>query len=334
VPVRGLRAGVSMAGHMGSITADIGEFYARVIKRLGRNAREGEHGVLDSDDATRLWRALLANQLSPAQEAAVLMGLRVHGESAAMLAAFARVTLEASACVAAPAGRAVVVLHCLGTARRQPILAPLLALALARSQVPVLLVTHDAGRGANTGAVLEALGETPAPAADAASAALAHRHFAWWPVATLSSPLARVLARRTELGFRNSAHSLIKLLVPVEGRALVVVNYTHAPYRVAFAEAAQLMHLSALLVRGTEGDPIGWEADAHPPLAWLDGQPVDLANDASAVARDRADLPAATDVAATARFCTEALNGHRPMPAVIERQRVCLATLARMEAAR
>jgi len=323
-----------MPRDMTSSDSDIGEFYARVIKRLGRNAREGEHGVLDVGDATRLWSALLANQFSPAQEAALLMGLRVHGESAAMLAAFARVTLESSGRVAAPAGRAVVVLHCLGTARRQPILAPLLALALARSQVPVLVITHDAKRGINTTAVLEAIGEQPAQSAAAASDALARRCFAWWPVENMSAPLARVLERRAELGFRNSAHSLIKLLVPVERHAVVVANYTHAPYRLSFAEAAQLMHLSALLVRGTEGDPIAWETDAHPLLGWLDGQPVDLADDSGAPARDRGDLPPALDVAATAQFCMQALNGDRPMPPAIERQRVCLATLARMEAAR
>src|SRR5215470_6885503 len=90
------------------------EFYAYVVKRLGRNAREGEHGVLDPDEATRLWTDLLAQRFTPAQEAALLMGLRVHGESAAMLSAFARVTRAACACVGAPAGRAVLVLHCLG----------------------------------------------------------------------------------------------------------------------------------------------------------------------------------------------------------------------------
>src|SRR5262249_37661445 len=143
-------------------TADIGEFYTRVIKRLGRNAREGAQGGLERGDATELWRALLANRFTQAQEAALLMGSRVPGASAAMLAAFARVTLAATACVRAPDASAVVVLHCLGTARRQPILAPLLALALARARVPVLVVTHDAQRGANTTAVLEAIGEVPA----------------------------------------------------------------------------------------------------------------------------------------------------------------------------
>src|SRR5204863_7600447 len=102
-------------------SAETAEFYTRVIKRLGRNAREGEHGLLDADDATRLWRGLLDNQFSPAQEAALLMGLRVHGESAAMLAAFARVTPVASACEPAQQATDVVVLQCLGSASKHPI---------------------------------------------------------------------------------------------------------------------------------------------------------------------------------------------------------------------
>ena len=49
------------------------ELYSRVIKRLGRNAREGVHGVLEADDAAFLWRELLAQHFTPAQEAALLM---------------------------------------------------------------------------------------------------------------------------------------------------------------------------------------------------------------------------------------------------------------------
>jgi anthranilate phosphoribosyltransferase len=315
-------------------SAETAEFYARVIRRLGRNAHEGEHGPLEVDDAARLWSGVLAEQFTLSQEAALLMGLRVHGESAAMLAVFARVTLEASARVVAPDGKAVVVLHCLGTARRQPILAPLLALALARAGVPVLTVTHDAGRGPSAAAVLEALGEHAATSADEAAAALARRRFAWMPVERIAPALARVLARRAELGFRSSAHSLIKLLVPVEGRALVVANYTHAPYRQSFAQAAQLLRLSALLVRGTEGDPIAWEADAHPSLAWLGGEATPLPATILSGTSDHSQLPPATDVEATARFSARVLAGDLPLPHAIQRQCECLAYLAAADDAR
>ena len=309
-------------------SAETAQFYARVIRRLGRNAREGEHGPLDADDAARLWRGVLAGQFTPSQEAALLMGLRVHGETAAMLAAFARVTLEASARAVAPDGSAVVVLHCLGTARRQPILAPLLALALGRAGVPVLVVTHDAGRGPNTTAMLEALGERAAVSVEEATAALQGRRFAWLPVERIAPALARVLARRAELGFRSSAHSLIKLLVPVEGRALVVANYTHAAYRESFAQAARLLRLSALLVRGTEGDPIAWEGDAHPSLAWLDGESTPLPATIGSSTGDPPELPPATDVEATARFCERALAGELLLPHAIQRQCACLEYLA------
>lgn len=315
-------------------SADTAEFYARVIKRLGRNAREGEHGPLDSDDATQLWRGVLAGTFTPSQEAALLMGLRVHGESAAMLVAFARVTLETSAHVVAPDGKAVIVLHCLGTARKQPILAPLLALALARAGAAVLMVTHDALRGTSTTAVLEALGERAAETAQTATASLAQRGFAWLPVERLAPPLARVLARRAELGFRNTAHSLIKLLVPVDGPALVVANYTHAQYRQSFAQAAQLARLSALLVRGTEGDPIAWETDAHPLLAWLAGEPVELPAQSESAASESVALPPAVDADATARFCERVLGGDVALPRAIERQRDALLTLAAMAATR
>ncbi|HTT11310.1 MAG TPA: DNA-binding protein YbiB [Burkholderiaceae bacterium] len=311
-----------------SETEGTGGFYARVIKRLGRNARAGEHGPLESADAKRLWHDLLAERFTPAQEAALLMGLRVHGESAAMLAAFARVTLDASSRVAAPPDKAVVVLHCLGTARKQPILAPLLAFALARAEVPVLMVTHDARRGANTAAVLGALAERAADDAHDAALQLARRCFAWVPIERIAPGLARVLARRAELGFRNSAHSLVKLLVPIEGDGVVVANYTHAPYRQSFAQAAHLLRLSALLVRGTEGDPVAWEADAHPSLAWIGGEPTGSPVQAEVIAGEPASLPQVADTDATARFTEDVLQGQLPMPAPIARQYECLAYLA------
>jgi anthranilate phosphoribosyltransferase len=304
------------------------EFYAYVIKRLGRNAREGMHGVLDADEATRLWRDLLAGHFTPAQEAALLMGLRVHGESAAMLAAFVRVTRAACAKVRAPVGHVVVVLHCLGTARKQPILAPLLALSLARAGVATLMVTHDAQRGANTTAVLDALGEQPAADAAVASTVLAERGFAWITVDRIAPPLARLLDRRAELGFRNTAHSLIKLLVPVQGRAIVVANYTHAAYRHSFAQAAEQLQLSALLVRGTEGDPVAWETEAHPLLAWRDGVAVVLPAVMTDTTPEHLALPAAADIEATAGYCRSVLDRAQPMPAAIAREIACLAHLA------
>jgi anthranilate phosphoribosyltransferase len=305
-----------------------GGFYARAIRRLGRNARPGA-AILDADDMARVWRRLLATRLSPSQEAAVLMGLRVHGEDAAMLAACARVAADFCVPMAGVPGRAVVVLTCLGTARRLPVLAPLLALRLAALDVPALLVTHDAARGANAAGVLQALDIAPAADGRAADAMLAATRLAWLPVDALSPALARVLALRAELGFRNTAHASIKLLAAVP-RAVLVANYTHAPYRAAFAAAAERLGRSALLVRGTEGDPVAWEAAAHPSLAWVRGVPATLPDRGAATtpALADSDLPPAADVAATARYIARAQR-HGACPPAIERQAQQLRALAR-----
>jgi anthranilate phosphoribosyltransferase len=317
---------------------DVAALYARAIKRLGRNARDGAHGPLDEDDACALWQALLAGRFSAAQEAALLMGLRVHGEGPAVLAAFARAMRDTQgAADFAPGDRTPVVLHCLGSARRMPVLAPLLAGVLAARGVPVLLVTHDAQRGVNAAQVLRRLGGSPIGSAAEVSMQFAARQMAWWPIEAAAPALARLLALRAVLGFRNSAHSAIKLWSPLAGRSLVVANYTHAPYRATFADAVTRLGASALLVRGTEGDPVAWQSAAHPAQAWCDGAALDLADIAAASADptrdgDEAELPAADDLSATVAFTQSALRGECRMPAAIAAQAALLEHLSRRSA--
>lgn len=326
------------------LDTDTAGLYARVIKRLGRNAREGASGMLDSADARAIWAALLEQELTRPQEAALLMGLRIHGESPAMLEAFSDVTRLHTATVARPTGgAATVVMYTTGTARRQPILAPLLALHLAQRGTSVLLVTHDAGRGANTTAVLAALGEQPCLDRSLAAQQLASRRFSWMPVEALVPKLARVLARRAELGFRNTGHALLKLLDPIEGGSVLVVNYTHPPYRASLGASVERLRRTALLLRGTEGDPVAWEADAHPLQAWVRGTPVpmdELDLQTSAFGRDHtgsaphddlAALPDSADVAGTARLCRAALDGFVALPAALARQAAVLERLARYQ---
>jgi anthranilate phosphoribosyltransferase/SAM-dependent methyltransferase len=313
------------------------ELYARVIKRLGRNARADGEGVLDAADAGATWSALLEQRFSRPQEAALLMGLRIHGESPAMLAAFIEVTRSCCATIAAPARAAAIVMYGTGTARREPPLAPLLALRLAQRGAPVLLVTHDAGRGANATAVLEAMGEKPCLDPSQATAQLAQTRFAWLPLEVLAPKVARILARRSELGFRNSAHTLLKLLLPIDGHAVIVANYTHPRYRDALAASIESLGLSALLVRGTEGDPVAWETNGHPLRAWLRGEPFAphelglVGAETGATPAAPIPLPAAADTNAAARFCRGVLDGSVEMPPAIERQARVLERLARFE---
>lgn len=290
---------------------DTQALYLRLIKRLGRNVRAHSDGVLDAADAAALWSALLQQQFTASQEAALLMGLRVHGESAGMLAAFVEASRAHVLKIASPQ-RPVVVLHCLGAMRKRPSLAALLAIKLAGAGVPALIVTaSSAARGA--GDVMTELGLAPAQDEHEASQHLAADHLAWIQLETIAPRPARLIARRSELGFRNSAHTMIKFLSPISGPSILVTHYTHAAYRDRLADGIELLRASALLVRGTEGEPVAWVGDTHVPQAWCNGRRIDLPLGSDV----RPEFASAAD---SATFIKQVLQGSQPCPASITRQ--------------
>jgi anthranilate phosphoribosyltransferase len=303
--------------------------YRRLIKRLGRNAqpRDGaeEHGALDEGEACSLWSALLGQRFSPAQEAALLMGLRVHGESASMLAAFVRATRPHLHPVRGP-GTAVAVLHCFGTPRKQPSLAPLLALRLVEAGTPTLIVTPPASAASGTATVLPLLGVTAALDADDAACRLAADQLAWVRLDTIAPSLARLIARRSELGFRNSAHTVSRLLSPISGPARLLAHYTHGAYRASLARAIELLELDAVLVRGTEGDPVAWVGHAHPALAWQAGRRIELDSEPPSLPRPEL-AHSVDDPLATARFIDAVMRGAARCPAALDAQAMQLAKM-------
>jgi anthranilate phosphoribosyltransferase len=246
---------------------DTEALYRRLIKRLGRNARprdaSEELGVLDQDEAYSLWSALLDQSFTPAQEAALLMGLRVHGESASMLAAFVRATRPHLQQVRGPA-TAVAVLCCFGTPRKQPSLAPLLALRLVKAGTPAMIVTPPRSIASGTAALLPLLNVTPALDADDAAHRLAVGQLAWIRLDAIAPSLARLIARRRELGFRNSGHAVIAAVA--DHRPGMAACPLHAgAYRASLARAIELLEPDAMLVRARRATRC---LGKHPALAW------------------------------------------------------------------
>ena len=90
---------------------------------------------------------------------------------------------------------------------------------------------------------------------------------AFVPTEVLSPGLKRLLDARKLIGLRNSAHSLVKLMNPVDGPAVIVSSYTHPEYAVSMAAVFELQRSTALLLRGTEGEVV---ADAR-RLPQMDG---------------------------------------------------------------
>jgi anthranilate phosphoribosyltransferase len=137
------------------------------------------------------------------------------------------------------------------------------------------------------------------------------------PTAVLSPGLQRLLEVRRVVGLRNPAHSLVKLMNPVAGPALIVSSYTHPEYAQSMAQTFELTQAHALLLRGTEGEAV---ADAR-RLPQMDGflaghhRVLQEAQGGSLLALP--GLPQTTDATATAAYIREVLAGRSEVPAPI-----------------
>jgi anthranilate phosphoribosyltransferase len=110
-----------------------------------------------------------------------------------------------------------------------------------------------------------------------------------------------------------------------------VVNHTHPDVATALTDFLALTEADALLMRGTEGEPVA-DARRLPTLrAFVRGRE----QQALSVAGPGGSLgtlpgaPVAIEAAATAEAIRDMLAGRRPVPAPIERQRDCLLALRR-----
>jgi anthranilate phosphoribosyltransferase len=214
-------------------------------------------------------------------------------------------------------GALTVVLPSYNGARKLPVLTPLLALLLAREGLAVLVhgtATED--RRITSEAVFAALGQP----ARTSVAALSAGQCAFVPTEILHPGLKRLLDVRRMVGLRNPAHSLVKLMNPCEGPALIVGSYTHPEYAVSMAETFALVGAHALLLRGTEGEPVA-DARRTPQMeAFRDGQRLLLEPQQEGSLVSLPDLPREIDAASTATYIRAVLDGLLPVPAAIARQ--------------
>jgi len=192
-----------------------------------------------------------------------------------------------------------------------------LALLLAREGAAVLVhgtATED--RRVTSEAVFAALG---LPARSAVGS-LTAGECAFVPTEVLSPGLKRLLDVRRVVGLRNPAHSLVKLMNPCAGRALIVGSYTHPEYAVSMADTFALVGAHALLLRGTEGEPVA-DARRTPQMdAFRDGQRILLQPVQEGSLSALPDLPKDISAEATAAYIRNVLGGRLPVPAPIALQ--------------
>jgi len=296
-----------------------------ILKEIGRGKNAARD--LNRQDAHALFAAMLAGTVPDLQLGAVLMALRIKGESLEELAGFLDACEASYEHLVAPAGTVPLVIPAYNGARQLPNLTPLLAHLAARAGVPVLLhgVLADAGR-VTTLEVLAAMGTngangiSAARTVDEAQAQLSTRRLAFVSVDVLAPSLARVLALRRLMGVRSSGHTLAKILQPFAGPAVRLVSVTHPEYVVRMREFFTQHAANALLLRGAEGEAVA-HPRREPSIDWLNGETVETWS--AALSPELPVLPLSRDAQVTADWINEVLAGKHPVPAAIAHQAAC-----------
>lgn len=283
------------------------------IKDIGRG-KDGAR-ALGRAQAADLMGQILDQQVSDLELGAFCIAMRVKGETPEEMAGFLDATharLNKVHTGQAP----TVVLPNYNGARKLPVLTPLLALMLAREGVAVVMhgmATED--KRVSSQAVLAELGiaaSGPSPQVQAGEVVFV-------PTGVLNAGLERLLSVRRVVGLRNPGHSLVKLMNPCEGPALVVSSYTHPEYWLSMSATYALTGQHALLLRGTEGESVA-DARRTPAMdVFKKGQTLRVQAQQEGSLVQVPDLPG-TDAVATATFIQHVLRGELPMPKAIAQQ--------------
>jgi len=276
------------------------------LKKIARgNAR-----ALERAEAADLMGQLLDGHCTDLEVGAFCTAMRAKGETPDELAGFLD-ALHARLHKAPRGDRPVVVLPSYNGARKLPVLTPLLALMLARKGLPVMIHgTHTEDERVTSRQVLARLGVLPQPV----SQPIANGSVHFVPTENLHPGLKRLLDVRRAIGVRNSAHSLVKLMNPVDGPALVVGSYTHQKYCDTMAAACQLIGARALLLHGTEGEPVA-DARRTPRMdLFLSGQLRQVQPLQSGPLAALAPLPGQINPVATANYIEAVQCGQAPAP--------------------
>ena len=293
---------------------------SQYIKDIGRG-KEGARS-LGRAQASDLMGQLLDGNVTDLEVGAFCLAMRIKGETAEEMAGFLDAA-HARLNRLPDNDQITVVLPSYNGARKLPLLTPLLALLLAREGLPVLVhgtATED--KRISVEAVFAALGiEASEPHEPLTGGSLGSMgSLAFVPTERLNVGLKRLLDVRRVVGLRNPAHSLVKLMNPCAGRALVVGSYTHPEYASSMAETFALIGAHALLLRGTEGEPVA-DARRTPQMdAFFDGQRALLQAAQGGPLTTLPELPPSTDPAATAAYTRAVLAGTLPVPVPIAQQ--------------
>ena len=284
------------------------------LKEIGRGARGAK--PLTREQACDLFGQVLDGTVTDLEIGAFCLAMRVKGETTQEMAGFLDAT-HARLHQLPASDRPVVVLPSYNGARKLPVLTPLLALLLAREGLPVLV--HGAATESSrvlASNVLNALDIPP----QTAIKKIANGEVAVVETALLHPGLQRLLDVRRVVGLRNAGHSVVKLMQPVDGPAVVVGSYTHPAFGTVMTELFALLGQTALLSRGLEGEVV-CDPRRTPQLdGFVRGTQLELQAQEPGTASDVPGLPQDITIEATADYTRRVLAGALPVPDSIATQ--------------
>ena len=297
---------------------------ASYIREIGRG-KEGARSLTEAQ-AHDLMSQVLDERVTDLEIGAFALAMRIKGESMAELVGFLNATHER--CIPVHSTRPTIVLPSYNGARKLPNLTPLLALLLAQEGAQVLVhgPMLDAGR-VTTAEIFRDLGLPFATNAAEIDNAWARRDPVFIATHDLCAPLARLLEVRRVVGLRNSGHVIAKLLRPCgDGPVLRVINHTHPEYSNALSQFLAHTHADAVLMRGTEGEPVSDPRRAPRLDVFIDGRPrAELSRPAQeGVLTELPVLPRSFDAATTAVYIQSVVSGEKPAPGPVTAQVDCL----------
>ena len=296
------------------------------IKEIGRGVK-GARG-LSYADARDLFKAMLDGRVSDLEMGAILLSMRIKGESVDEVAGFLEAAESSFQLLPAPESLyAPIVIPSYNGARRAANLTPLLALLLARAGAPVLVhgVLHDAGR-VTSAEIFSELGIGPVASSQQAVQQLQQKVPVFMPIEILAPRLAQLLALRKILGLRNSTHTLVKMMQPFVQPALRLTSYTHPEYASMLAQffgnTAYPQRGGVFLMRATEGETVA-NIKKVQQIDWFhDGIKTTL-TESQPGTELALSIPA--DAEGTARWIQQVLDGSVPVPEnIAEQVRLCL----------
>jgi anthranilate phosphoribosyltransferase len=301
------------------------------LKELARGARGARD--LTRDQARAVFAAVFAGEVADLSLGALLVALRVKGESLEEIAGMADALSRHVRPMKLPSRRAIAaVIPSYNGSRKLPNLVPLLALLIAREGVPVLVhgLAQETAR-VGTMDVLGLLGHAPSASIEDAEAGLEETQLACVPVEVMSPDLARLLAIRLETGVRNSGHTLAKLMLPQgvgPAAATRLIAVTHPDFLKLMRDYFVQAPANAFLMRGVEGEPV---------VRLREPQPIEeMRSDGSTVTHlisegDSGYSLPSREADATARWTRAVLDGEVAAPVALARQAALVVEHCRRE---